>query len=68
MFLKGLSVKQEYVGVFMPSLFLDTVLCEAGWLIEAQRSSLEMTPHPTVWILDRNECHCRILFYCLVDE
>lgn len=66
MFVKGLSVKQEYVGVFMPSLFLDIVLCEVGWLIQAQRSSLKMTPQPAVvWILlARNECHCRILLYC----
>lgn len=70
MFLKGSSVKQKFVGVFMLSVFLDTLLCEVGWFIEAQRSSLKMTPYPVaVWILPaRNECHCWILLYCRVDK
>lgn len=51
-----LSVKQKFVGVFMPPLFLGILLCEVGWLTEARRSSLKMTPHPVaVWIrLARN--------------
>lgn len=58
------------VGVLMASLFLDILLCEVDWLIQAQRSSLKMTPHPVaVWILPaRNECHCWILLYCQVDK
>jgi len=70
MFPKGSSVKQTFVRVFMPPLYLDFLLCEVGWLMEAQRSSVKITPHPVaVWILlARNECHFWILLYCQVDK